>query len=361
MKPKLISMSGAALLILLAVIVVAFAVTLTSAISINGIRNTATKKSINAMQTAKQALEGFALRQEPIGALPCPDTNQDGFANTSGGDCVSLLGLLPYKTLDLPRLRDGYGNALWYAVEQNLSLNNASLKNPSISTTLHLGGRFMAALIISPNRELGNQVRSTPYNADDFLEGVNADADLSRYARVIDDQHNDQILELDLSSYWTLIQPALLSQMSERLVQYRNACGEFPWAADFGSAPYNAVVNQRSGTLPYHTALPTDWNTGCANGIVLSSGWLTHWGEHIYYSMCTMADVECIELNGDQTTSVDAVLISPGVPLAGQVRASSDLDDYFEEGNSSSASPFQFRFKRNFDAGFNDVLIPLSP
>lgn len=352
---------GAALLILLAVVVAAFTVTLTSVLSINSMRYSATKKTTEAMQTAKTALEGFALRQQVIGALPCPDTDLDGEENTSGINCSSLLGLLPYKTLDLPALNDGYGNLLWYAVEQNLSVNNTSLKNPSMQTTLNLSGRAAAALIISPNRIIGDQVRSAPYSAENFLEGINADGDMTSYARVVDELHNDQLLEIPLDDFWGLMQSAFLSQLADQLLQYRALCGEFPWASDFGSAPYNSIVNEFSGGVPYHFAQPSDWNSGCASGIVLPSTWLTHWGDQIFYSFCASGGPTCIQINGGANTSVDAVLISPGVVLTGQTRPSINLADYFEQDNASALSPYQFRFKRNFDTGFNDAVFTLTP
>jgi hypothetical protein len=82
-----------------------------------------------ALQTAKQALLSYAItyrnthENEGYGYLPCPDmhdASQPALAGTATSSCINFngisLGLLPYKTLGLPDLRDADGNCLWYAV-----------------------------------------------------------------------------------------------------------------------------------------------------------------------------------------------------------------------------------------------------
>ncbi len=85
------------------------------------------KKTEEALAQAKVALIGFAAgvglssgAARP-GDLPCPDLDNNGFADVaidtpcSGG----ALGRLPWKSLGLPDLRDGNGERLWYAVSSN--------------------------------------------------------------------------------------------------------------------------------------------------------------------------------------------------------------------------------------------------
>jgi hypothetical protein len=56
------------------------------------------------------------------GYLPCPDLDDDGWAEATCGSLsgdsgqAQRLGRLPWKTLGLPDLRDGDGERLWYAV-----------------------------------------------------------------------------------------------------------------------------------------------------------------------------------------------------------------------------------------------------
>jgi hypothetical protein len=83
--------------------------------------------SDRALAQAREALVAYAAGR-PIsswvgpGYLPCPDLDDDGWAESTCGSQSgdsgqeSRLGRLPWKTLGLPDLRDGYGERLWYAV-----------------------------------------------------------------------------------------------------------------------------------------------------------------------------------------------------------------------------------------------------
>lgn len=80
-----------------------------------------------ALALAKEALIAHAA-ERPInsivgpGYLPCPDTDDDGWAESTCGSLsghlgqAERLGRLPWKTLGLADLRDGHGERLWYAV-----------------------------------------------------------------------------------------------------------------------------------------------------------------------------------------------------------------------------------------------------
>ncbi|MDP2369887.1 hypothetical protein [Rhodoferax sp.] len=81
------------------------------------------KTTAAALAQAKDALIGYAVTyrdtraDEVFGYLPCPDTNNDGFAEpVCGARDVSVMGRLPWRTLGLPPLRDSAGECLWYAV-----------------------------------------------------------------------------------------------------------------------------------------------------------------------------------------------------------------------------------------------------
>jgi type II secretory pathway pseudopilin PulG len=80
-----------------------------------------------ALAQAREALIAYAV-DRPItstvgpGYLPCPDLDNDGWAESTCGSLdgasgqAARLGRLPWKTLGLPDLRDGAGERLWYAV-----------------------------------------------------------------------------------------------------------------------------------------------------------------------------------------------------------------------------------------------------
>ena len=83
--------------------------------------------SDRALAQAREALLAHAA-DRPIdirvgpGYLPCPDLDDDGWAEATCGSLsghlgqAERLGRLPWKTLGLPDLRDGHGERLWYAV-----------------------------------------------------------------------------------------------------------------------------------------------------------------------------------------------------------------------------------------------------
>ena len=83
--------------------------------------------SERTLSQAREALLAYAS-DRPINAivgpgfLPCPDLDDDGWAEATCGSQSGdtgqeqRLGRLPWKTLGLPDLRDGYGERLWYAV-----------------------------------------------------------------------------------------------------------------------------------------------------------------------------------------------------------------------------------------------------
>lgn len=81
----------------------------------------------SALARAKEALLAYAAAR-PVdeivgpGYLPCPDLDDDGWAEATCGSLngetgqAQRLGRLPWKTLGLPDLRDADGERLWYAV-----------------------------------------------------------------------------------------------------------------------------------------------------------------------------------------------------------------------------------------------------
>ena len=81
-------------------------------------------RSLEALAQARSALIGYAISYEErhpgegYGFMPCPDSGNDG--STPIGACgargVAAIGRLPWRTLGLPDLRDGWGECLWYAV-----------------------------------------------------------------------------------------------------------------------------------------------------------------------------------------------------------------------------------------------------
>ncbi len=106
-----------------------------------------------ALAQAREALIAYAV-DRPVnsvvgpGYLPCPDLDDDGWAEATcgsqSGDTgqAARIGRLPWKTLGLPDLRDGAGERLWYAVSSKYK----GLLNCGVSR---------ACLDLSPDAALG--------------------------------------------------------------------------------------------------------------------------------------------------------------------------------------------------------------
>ncbi len=80
------------------------------------------KVSLEALTQAKAGLIAYAVSVQPDtyakrpGELPCPDLDNDGDAEITCFQAEQRIGRLPWRTLKLPDLRDGYGERLWYAL-----------------------------------------------------------------------------------------------------------------------------------------------------------------------------------------------------------------------------------------------------
>jgi type II secretory pathway pseudopilin PulG len=118
---------GAILLLatLALVAVIGFVLALSwASVNPDGARRRATE---SALAEAREALIAYATARaiDPAvgpGYLPCPDLDNDGWAEATCGSLSGelgqdeRLGRLPWKTLGIADLRDGDGERLWYAV-----------------------------------------------------------------------------------------------------------------------------------------------------------------------------------------------------------------------------------------------------
>lgn len=128
---------GAALLIALLVLIIAVAAIFLGPLNWLSLRTERDQINAEVLARAKAALIGYAATfpEQNLasdgsvvyvpGHLPCPDT-----ASGCGSKGVSIVGLLPWKKLGLPVLKDADGNCLWYAVSGNFKASpKATLLN----------------------------------------------------------------------------------------------------------------------------------------------------------------------------------------------------------------------------------------
>ena len=132
---------GVILAMLAAILALAIAAVFTTALARMATGPSRAEIADRALATAREALIAYATGR-PIdatvgpGYLPCPDRDDDGWAEPTCGSMSGetgqwqRLGRLPWKTLGLPDLRDASGERLWYAV----SSKHKGLLNCTVST-----------------------------------------------------------------------------------------------------------------------------------------------------------------------------------------------------------------------------------
>ncbi len=334
-----------------------------ASISTNNIKSRKAKETTAALQRAKQALFGYSAVQAVKGSLPCPDTDnpRDGRENRIAGVCQATLGGLPYRDLSTDDLRDASAAQLWYAVDPIYSdANNLIARNSSVNGSYSLNGTSVAALVIAPGATLDGQQRDNVVTAN-YLEGENANTSINTYAQTTNAANNDLIQGLETAAYWHLNEQATLREASDLLLAYRSACGEYPWAADFTLAADDSIANLQQGSFPLNSALPINWNTGCASGLLPSAALADHWSDQIYYAFCLNAEANCLSIIGDRVGNAAAVLIAPGTQLATQNRGNYMLAEYFEAENASGTRLFRWIAPKNINGNFNDYLHIVSP
>ena len=157
-------------------------------------------RSVEALAIARAALIGYAISYaethpgEGYGFLPCPDAGNTG--STPVGACgargIAAVGRLPWRTLGLPELRDGWGECLWYAVAGSVKHNPKpqalNWDSPGQFRLLDPAGRALevaaadgmaVAVVFSPGPPRSGQTR--PGTRGTSCAGGASTADLAHY------------------------------------------------------------------------------------------------------------------------------------------------------------------------------------
>ena len=185
--------SGAALLILLALIAIATGAFLVNTFGASDHLESRERRTEAALAEAKEALISYAAAYadthsgEVPGYLPCPDFdggNPEGSAELQCGALPlvpgtpipkdnTVMGRLPWRTLGLPNTRDGGKECLWYVVSGNFKSNpKTDLMNwdtNGLITVTGPDGNALAtgntpsgavAVIFAPGPAIGGQSRT---------------------------------------------------------------------------------------------------------------------------------------------------------------------------------------------------------
>jgi hypothetical protein len=311
MKPR---QDGIALLGLLALIVLGASWWLVSALATPANR-VASDREHNAkvLAQAKVALIGTVglmagdtttppAGEANPGRLPCPEApaaannfaagvyvvGDDGVA---AGNCnLPAVGRLPWRTLGIEQLRDAAGEPLWYVVSPAWALSplapqtTINSQGPAGQLTLD-GAADVVALIVAPGRvqniaagggcvaRVQARVRTAnvAWDARDFLDCLNSDADAAFVTSGPAGSFNDQVVAVTSGEMLPVIEAAVADRFVRQMGPWMRYCSNpptatnapwplctagvvhFPFAATFGNpaaANYQGVLNLMQGLPP---------------------------------------------------------------------------------------------------------------
>jgi hypothetical protein len=302
--------AGAAIIVLLAILVAGASFLLLrsfTAAAWPANRHEATKRALVA---AKEALVARAVADDNRpGSLPCPDSDDDGDAELfAGTECPAYVGRLPWKTLNIPDIRDGNGERLWYVLSRNFRDHpSAEPINSNTVATLSVTGSEPAvnamAVLIAPGAPIrrplmqdrscvigGNcdanrrcttaPASNTPKcNAVNYLDvsgGTdNAVGGPAMVTAATTEAFNDRVLAVLHDEIMPLVEKRAGLELAQNLRAHYdawagaplvNAKGFYPWAATFNDPQVASpgVSGQRDGLLPM-AAAPLVWSNANAN------------------------------------------------------------------------------------------------
>lgn len=344
---------GAAVIVMLLLVAIAFAALLITLISPRRMENDAKAATSRALGLASAALIARAATDtNRPGSLPCPDRNNDGVADLfAGSNCPSYIGRLPWSTLDLPELLDGSGERLWYALSANYrdhsaagALNSDSAGQLTVNVNGTVASNDVVAVVFAPGPAVSSQNRSGA-NANivnNYLEGTNADGDNTFEAGPLappQDSFNDQAVYITRDMLMTTVEQRVAREARYCLAQFAASnLGRFPWAAPmsdpltfadqagtrFGRIPlsFGATEQSEFGAVTGSLSWPASMQPGirCFD----SATWWGYWSPSILFHVAPAYDPTrspagpcagaCLTVNG--ASDVKAVVIVAGRALA---------------------------------------------
>ena len=293
---------GAALLIMLAVLVVGVSWFSVSRLAANA-NFTAAARARNAdvLGQAKVALIGYVAQraarsgENNPGRLPCPEAPGSAGGPNEGvaaGNCtLPAVGRLPWRTLGIDKLVDAAAEPLWYAVSPGwalvppgttpLTIHSSSIgqltvdgePNAAVALLIAPGPAF--SVPAAPGCAARVQARSAlPPNVRDYLECENASspADSNFASRGPAGSFNDHVVKVTAADLLPAIEAAIAHRIEREIVPllkgvYASAAWGaspanpvFPYAAPFADP---ATSNYQGAAGTFRGLLPFTFSAGC--------------------------------------------------------------------------------------------------
>lgn len=351
---------GAALLILLALVLVAASYTLLKRLNQTPSELGQSADTAAVLGQAKAALMGYALKsQARPGRLPCPDSNNPG-TPTSGDSNSGCAGYttyrLPWRTLGLPDLRDSSGERLWYVVDPLFDGSSAINSETVPTLTIDGGATRYAAILIAPGKSLQGQSRAGGQQGNilRYLEADNANSD-AFFVTASGGDFNDQLIGITRDELMQAVERRVLKEVSNSLNTYFSENNYFPNPAPAGTGACDSTI--MAGMVPTTINNPscitqTNWNAPLKTATLPTWFQPNNWDEVIWYVVstdCVEGASNCVVTNllkvedPPGTSSVQALLIAGGPALPGlsqnnrsPVAGDDDLLDSIENRNDDA-------------------------
>jgi hypothetical protein len=283
------------------------------------------------LREAKQALLAYVAQHAARstttnpGQMPCPESltlANPGEASSSCSASAIVIGRLPWKTLGIDPLDDGYGEPLWYILR---GFRNAPINFGTAGQLTHNGSPVVAMIIApGPPRNTASVAgaptagctkqdqivanRNTAnLNAANFLECGLTTGSVTTPGN--DTWTNDRVIAITAEEWADAIAPAIADRLQRQVApamdDFRTNTSLTSWGERYfpNASSVNALdstsfpesndlcgnVNMRAGMPPTATrasgACSTDWNGGGLFGLGLLLSFGTCW--------TTAADLRC--------------------------------------------------------------------
>lgn len=276
---------GMTIITLVFIIGLAATAFLLNALNANTVKIERDKKTAAALAEAKAALIGWSVNRTNPGQLPCPeDTSLIGLA-TEGqakSSCTSLLpviGRLPWRSLGVGDLRDGYDEKLWYVISPGFRASPINITTPAQLSVDGVAGSAVA-IVFSPGPLLFGQSRPTPSAASppdvtQYLDLSNNDGNASFVTSGAAGSYNDKLLLIRGADIFSIVALRVLGEVrgdgTQGMREYYDAYSNFPYADFTGDG--NSDAGKLAGT-PSFQGHPDSlfFNTATKN-MLLNNGW----------------------------------------------------------------------------------------
>jgi type II secretory pathway pseudopilin PulG len=347
---------GAVLMIMLVILVIGIATVLVSSFNSSAVKIERDKTTSLALAQAKEALIGYAITYAEThtsspqvdGYLPCPDTDASNGEGSSILTCssqdVSSIGRLPWKTLDLEPLRDGYGECLWYVVsgtyKNNPKTGLMNWDNKGLLSVTDANGNTVSdvvAVVFAAGPVLSGQDRAASgnaplcggnYTASNYLDsdGTHDNSAVSATAATVSNyysgnsgQINDRLIYITRQDIWNamLKRSDFMTTLTNMTQQVANCIAWYgknnsnngnlslPWPAPLALADYTVNSNYDDQFSLYQGRVPAYVNTSksttsnlvvgssnlllsssvCPTGWAAIDPWWNNWKDHLFYAI----------------------------------------------------------------------------